>query len=151
MAPASQYPAGIAFGRFQILPDRREILVDDRPTKLGGRAFDVLMASIEVRGVVVSKDALMAPPWIGDLQTAELRINRLKDHAGSRVLGSYYAAALGFEGQLYAARGDSAAGVRLIRTSLAGLEETEGFETPDLMTAKALLHDLGSEQIAGRA
>jgi hypothetical protein len=37
MGLASERPAGIAFGRFQLLPDRREVLVDSRPVKLGGR------------------------------------------------------------------------------------------------------------------
>ena len=34
-----------------------------RPVKLGGRAFDVLIALIEARGAVVSKDALMGRVW----------------------------------------------------------------------------------------
>ena len=34
---------GIAFGRFRVLPHRRELLADDVPIKLGGRAFDLLM------------------------------------------------------------------------------------------------------------
>jgi predicted ATPase/DNA-binding winged helix-turn-helix (wHTH) protein len=64
MDPASER-LGIAFGRFQVLPDRREVLAHGRPIKLGGRAFDVLMALIEAPGAVVSKDALMARVWPG--------------------------------------------------------------------------------------
>jgi predicted ATPase/DNA-binding winged helix-turn-helix (wHTH) protein len=63
MDSASERPAGIAFGRFQVLPDRREVLADGRPIKLGGRTFDVLIALIDGRGAVVSKDALMARVW----------------------------------------------------------------------------------------
>src|ERR1700722_17297031 len=63
MHPPSQRPAGIAFGRFQLLPGHRDLIADGRPIKLGGRAFDVLMALIEVPGAVVSKDALMARVW----------------------------------------------------------------------------------------
>jgi predicted ATPase/DNA-binding winged helix-turn-helix (wHTH) protein len=63
MHSASEAPAGIAFGRFLLLPHRRELLADGRPVKLGGRAFDVLMALIEARGAVVSKNALMARVW----------------------------------------------------------------------------------------
>src|SRR5208337_1711471 len=40
-----------------------ELLADGRPVKLGGRAFDVLMALIEANGAVVSKNALMARVW----------------------------------------------------------------------------------------
>jgi hypothetical protein len=49
-------PVGITFGRFQVLPHRRELLADGRPIKLGDRAFDVLMALIETRGAVIDKD-----------------------------------------------------------------------------------------------
>src|SRR5271165_5638400 len=63
MGSASEAPAGIAFGRFLLFPHRRELLADGRPVKLGGRAFDVLMALIEAHGAVVSKNALMARVW----------------------------------------------------------------------------------------
>src|SRR5437588_6006188 len=63
MCPVSDAPAGVAFGRFQVLPHRRELLADGQPIKLGGRAFDMLMALIDARGEVVSKDALMARVW----------------------------------------------------------------------------------------
>src|ERR1700739_2171388 len=93
MNPAPERLAGIAFGRFQVLPDRREVLADGRPVRLGGgrlppaagvrpraggarradggrvrlggRAFDVLLALIEARGAVVGKDALKARVWPG--------------------------------------------------------------------------------------
>jgi DNA-binding winged helix-turn-helix (wHTH) protein len=63
MNPAFDAPAGVAFGRFQVLPYRREVLADGQPIKLGGRAFDLLLALIEGRGEVVSKAALMARVW----------------------------------------------------------------------------------------
>jgi predicted ATPase/DNA-binding winged helix-turn-helix (wHTH) protein len=62
MDPA-QTPAAIEFGRFSVLPARRELLAEGRPVDLGGRAFDVLMALIEASGAVVSKDALMNRVW----------------------------------------------------------------------------------------
>src|ERR1700680_2594234 len=58
-----QAPAAIEFGRFSVLPHRRELLVEGRPLELGGRAFDVLMVLIEASGAVVSKDALMHRVW----------------------------------------------------------------------------------------
>ncbi len=63
MSPAPVAPAAIEFGRFRVLPDRRELLADNRPVELGARAFDVLTALIEARGAVVSKDALMERVW----------------------------------------------------------------------------------------
>ena len=65
MDPDPTTKGGIAFGRFCVLPHRRELLADDQPTKLGGRAFDVLVALVEARGAVVSKDELMARVWPG--------------------------------------------------------------------------------------
>ncbi|HEX4615185.1 MAG TPA: winged helix-turn-helix domain-containing protein [Stellaceae bacterium] len=63
MHAASEAPAGVAFGRFLLLPHRRELLADGQPVKLGGRAFDVLMALIDAHGAAVSKNALMARVW----------------------------------------------------------------------------------------
>src|SRR4051794_4158420 len=63
MDSAAQLSAGIAFGRFRVLPHRRELLADGQPVALGGRAFDVLMTLIEARGAVVTKDTLMARVW----------------------------------------------------------------------------------------
>jgi predicted ATPase/DNA-binding winged helix-turn-helix (wHTH) protein len=65
MVPASELPAGYTFGRFRALPHRRELIADGQPIKLGGRAFDVLMALLEARGAVLSKDALMRRVWSG--------------------------------------------------------------------------------------
>src|ERR1700686_4896012 len=62
MDPA-QAPAAIEFGRFSVLPHRRELLAEGRALGLGGRAFDVLMAVIEASGAILSKDALMNRVW----------------------------------------------------------------------------------------
>ncbi len=67
MEPDAKGPASVAFGRFLLLPHRRELLADGQPTGLGARAFDVLMALIEARGAVVGKDALAARVWRGQI------------------------------------------------------------------------------------
>src|SRR5271165_5782900 len=38
--------ASLAFGRFEVLPHRRELLAGGQQLKLGGRAFDLLMARV---------------------------------------------------------------------------------------------------------
>src|SRR5712692_972916 len=63
MEPVSNTPAAIEFGRFTVLPHRRELLSEGWPVELGGRAFDVLMVLIEASGAAVSKDALMNRVW----------------------------------------------------------------------------------------
>src|ERR1700745_391140 len=56
-------PVSIEFRRFKLVPHRRELLADDRPVEWGGRAFDTLMALIDARGTVLSKDELMSRVW----------------------------------------------------------------------------------------
>jgi predicted ATPase/DNA-binding winged helix-turn-helix (wHTH) protein len=65
MGGVSGAPASVVFGRFRVVPHRRDLLADGQPIKLGGRAYDVLMVLIEANGAVVSKDALMDRVWPG--------------------------------------------------------------------------------------
>jgi TolB-like protein/Tfp pilus assembly protein PilF len=63
--PVSEASASVEFGRFRILPHRREVLADNRPIELGGRAYDVLMVLVEANGAVIGKDELMSRVWPG--------------------------------------------------------------------------------------
>ena len=65
MDHASDAPAIFEFGRFRVVPHRRELLADGRPMKLGGREFDLLLALIEVPGAVIGKEELMNRVWAG--------------------------------------------------------------------------------------
>ena len=65
MEKVSEAPASVDFGRFRILPHRREVFAENRPIELGGRAYDVLMALIEANGAVVGKDELIGRVWPG--------------------------------------------------------------------------------------
>ena len=53
------------FGRFQVRPDERQLLVDGKPAALGARALDLLLCLIELRDRVVGKDELMQRVWPG--------------------------------------------------------------------------------------
>ncbi|HKQ25770.1 MAG TPA: winged helix-turn-helix domain-containing protein [Burkholderiales bacterium] len=55
----------VQFGRFTVLPLRRELLAEGVPVELGGRAFDLLIALIEARGTVLSKEELISRAWPG--------------------------------------------------------------------------------------
>lgn len=55
--------AVLEFGRFKVMPHRRELLADGKAIALGGRAFDTLLALIDAGGSVVDKDALMRRVW----------------------------------------------------------------------------------------
>src|SRR5436190_20540641 len=53
----------VEFGRFRLLPHRRELRADGVAVELGSRAFDVLMVLTEARGALVTKDEIMARVW----------------------------------------------------------------------------------------
>ncbi len=53
----------LQFGRFTLRPQRRQILVDGQPAKVGARAFDVLLALIENPQTTTSKGALIDRVW----------------------------------------------------------------------------------------
>lgn len=55
----------LRFGRCELLPLERQLLVDGRVTPLGSRAFDVLLGLIERRSRVVSKAELLDLAWPG--------------------------------------------------------------------------------------
>jgi predicted ATPase/DNA-binding winged helix-turn-helix (wHTH) protein len=86
MQPGPELPPRITFGRFCLMPHRRELLLDDQPIRLGGRAFDVLVALIEARGSVVGKDALLARAWphqIVEENNLEVQISALRAAFGA--------------------------------------------------------------------
>src|SRR5258708_23256016 len=56
MLHTSDASAIVEFGRFRVEPHRRELLADDQPIKLGGRAFDLLRLSLLLR-------LLQRPDW----------------------------------------------------------------------------------------
>ncbi|WP_165694299.1 winged helix-turn-helix domain-containing protein, partial [Teichococcus deserti] len=53
------------FGRYALLPARRALLVDGREARIGGRAFDLLLALVEHRDRIVTKDELLQRVWPG--------------------------------------------------------------------------------------
>ena len=83
---ASETPAIIEFGRFRVVPRRRELLADGQPIHLGGRTFDVLMALIEGQGAVVAKETLMERVWpnrIVEENSLHFQISALRNAFGA--------------------------------------------------------------------
>ena len=58
-------PDHYLFGRFQLHPATRQLLVDGRPALLGARAFDLLQALVERSDRLVSKGELLDLVWPG--------------------------------------------------------------------------------------
>ena len=53
----------LAFGPFQLLRAQKTLLEGGTPTRLGGRAFEILSALVERSGELVTKQELMAIAW----------------------------------------------------------------------------------------
>src|SRR5207237_1345484 len=53
------------FGRFELNPTTRQFLVDGLPVALGARALDVLLALVERRERLVTKEELLELAWPG--------------------------------------------------------------------------------------
>ena len=54
---------GVEFGRFRLLPHRRELRADGVAVERGSRAFDILMVLTEARGALVTKDEILSRVW----------------------------------------------------------------------------------------
>jgi TolB-like protein/DNA-binding winged helix-turn-helix (wHTH) protein/Flp pilus assembly protein TadD len=63
MKLADEAMGAVEFGRFQLLPRRRELRADGVAVELGSRAFDVLMVLTEARGALVTKDEILSRVW----------------------------------------------------------------------------------------
>lgn len=65
-----------SFGPFRLVPGRQLLLLDERPVKLGGRAFELLRQLVHRRGELVSKNELMAAAWPGMfVHDSNLKVN----------------------------------------------------------------------------
>ena len=60
---AGAAPARVSFGPFCLLPTQFLLLESDKPVPLGSRALEILIALIERRGELVSKQDLTARVW----------------------------------------------------------------------------------------
>src|ERR1700679_127816 len=81
MPPATEpqaSPGGvtaISFGPYRLFSAQRLLLEGDKPVRLGGRAFDILVALIEQAGELVTKETLIARVWPQTLvEEANLKI-----------------------------------------------------------------------------
>ena len=59
----SAAPAKVSFGPFCLLPKQFLLREGDKPVSLGSRALEILIALLERRGELVSKQDLMARVW----------------------------------------------------------------------------------------
>ena len=63
------------FDRFTVIPDQRLLLRDGTPVRIGGRAFDLLVALVKRRGVLVTQQELISEVWPSTLvEPGNLRV-----------------------------------------------------------------------------
>ena len=86
MEPATKWDQpDICFGRWRLSPADRRLLADGTQVALGGRAFDVLLALVEARGEIVTKEALMRRVWPGAIiedNNLQVQISTLRKALG---------------------------------------------------------------------
>jgi predicted ATPase/DNA-binding winged helix-turn-helix (wHTH) protein len=79
------------FGRFELNPSTRQILVDREAVSLGARAFDVLQALIERRDRLVAKAELLDLAWPGvvvEENNLQVQISALRKILGTEAIAT---------------------------------------------------------------
>jgi predicted ATPase len=89
----------------------------------------------------LSAAACSVPLFVGDLAAAERSVAMLLDHSAKHVLALWHAWARCLEGALFIKRGDVETGMRLLRTALDELRESE-FALPYTVFLGALAEGL---------
>ncbi|EDT41831.1 ATP-binding protein [Burkholderia ambifaria] len=85
MTVPSDLPEVFSFGQTVVVRSRRELTHAGTRVEIGGRAFDLLIALVEARGVPVSRDTLQANVWAGRViegNTVEARISVIRRALG---------------------------------------------------------------------
>jgi predicted ATPase/DNA-binding winged helix-turn-helix (wHTH) protein len=83
-----------SFGPFRLLPDRRVLLKDGQPQRLGARALDLLVLLVERAGSLVSQAEIMTAVWCRThVDEANIRVHMTAlrkllgtGHAGERYI-----------------------------------------------------------------
>jgi predicted ATPase/DNA-binding winged helix-turn-helix (wHTH) protein len=98
----------LRFGSARLVVAQRQLLIDDRPVKLGARAYDLLLALIERRERAVDKNELFELVWPG-LVVEE---NNLQVHVSAlrKLLGPQAIATIPGRGYRFTAAIDAPAG-----------------------------------------
>ena len=81
----------LRFGRLTARPVQRQVLIDGRPLALGARALDVLMALIEHRTRLVTKEELLATAWRGlvvEENNLQVQISTLRKLIGANAIAT---------------------------------------------------------------
>jgi predicted ATPase/DNA-binding winged helix-turn-helix (wHTH) protein len=81
----------LRFGRVELRPRERQLLVDGVPASVGARAFDVLLALIERRDRLVTKNELLDLVWPGlvvEENNLQVQISSLRKLLGPQAIAT---------------------------------------------------------------
>jgi len=84
-------PDQYLFGRFALRPAQRQLLIDGQPAVLGARAFDVLLALVENRERLVSKNELLDFVWPGlvvEENNLQVHVSALRKLLGPQAIAT---------------------------------------------------------------
>src|SRR5438477_3524239 len=79
------------FGAVEVRPSERQLLVKGQPAPVGARAFDVLLALIDNRDRVVTKDELLDLVWPGlvvEENNLQVQVSTLRKILGSQAVAT---------------------------------------------------------------
>ena len=79
------------FGTVEVRPSERQLLVEGKPAAVGARAFDVLMALIDHRDRVVSKNELLDMVWPGlvvEENNLQVQVSTLRKLLGTQSVAT---------------------------------------------------------------
>src|SRR5438477_7333350 len=79
------------FGEVEVKPSERQLLVEGRPAAVGARAFDVLLALIDHRDRVVTKDELLDLVWPGlvvEENNLQVQVSTLRKILGAQAVAT---------------------------------------------------------------
>lgn len=84
-------PGTFRFGRCEVRSVERPLFVDGKPASLGARAFDLLLALIERRDRVVSKNELLDLVWPGlvvEENNLQVQVSALRKLLGPQAIAT---------------------------------------------------------------
>jgi predicted ATPase len=87
----SSHSADYRFERFRLVPAERRLLEDEKPVKLGARAFDTLLALVEEHERPVSKGELIERAWPGRIveeNNLQVQISALRKVLGQQAIAT---------------------------------------------------------------
>lgn len=149
-----QQSAPLRFGRFELQPQERRLLVDGQPANLGARAFDLLATLAARPGRLVSKNELLDLVWPGLIvEEANLhtQISTLRKVLGGEIIATVPGRGYRFTAAAQAAASGSPA-APLAAAPVRGLPATAGRligRDDDLARLEAALREPGCVTLVG--